>query len=282
MAAYVPPELGSMHVGAVATSDVKRVLRPLALAGKHATARMVAGRIVSVLEWAEVENLREPAGSGRSIVETVMRSLPKAAAVRHHRALHFADVAEALRKVDAHAGIGREVQLAIRFGVLTGARQAEVRRATWDEFDFESAVWTVPEAHMKRYRPHRVPLSTGALAVLDEARGLSCGDLAFRGPARREARPDDGGERAEEGGHQRHGARVPVELQGLGAPRGRGRAALGVRAGARRGLEDGGGVRARRSPGEVAAGHATVGGLHRCVGRLTGIVVSHDWPGRAA
>ena len=56
-----------MHVGAVA-SDVKRVLRPLALAGKHATMRMVAGRIVAVLEWAEVENLREAAGAagGRS------------------------------------------------------------------------------------------------------------------------------------------------------------------------------------------------------------------------
>ena len=183
MAAYVLPELGSMHVGAVATSDVKRVLRPLALAGTHATARMVAGRIVSVLEWAEVENLREPAGSGRAIVETVMRSLPKAAAVRHHRALHFSDVAAALARVDGHPRIGRGVQLAVRFGVLTAARQAEVRQAMWDEFDVESAVWTVPEAHMKRYRPHRVPLSTGAQAVLEELRGLNGGDgLAFRGP----------------------------------------------------------------------------------------------------
>ena len=91
MAAYVLPKLGRMHVGAVATADVKRVLRPLALAGKHATARMVAGRIAAVLEWAEVENLREPPGSGRAAVETVMRSLPRAAAVRHHRALHFSD-----------------------------------------------------------------------------------------------------------------------------------------------------------------------------------------------
>ena len=154
----------------------------LVLAGKHATARMVAGRIVAVLEWAEVENLREPAGSGRAIMETVMRSLPKAAAVRHHRALHFSDVAAALSRVDAHPRIARGVQLAVRFGVLTAARQAEVRRSTWDEFDFEAAVWTVPEAHMKRYRPHRVPLSTGAVAVLDEARGLFGGDLAFRGP----------------------------------------------------------------------------------------------------
>ena len=43
-------------------------------------------------------------------------------------------------------------------------------------------MWTVPEAHMKRYCPHRVPLSAGALAVLDEARGLhGDGEFAFRG-----------------------------------------------------------------------------------------------------
>ena len=111
------------------------------------------------------------------------RSLPKAAAVRHHPALHFADVADALRKMNAHPRIARSVQLAIRFGLLTAARQAEVRRSTWEEFDFEAAVWTVPEAHMKRYRPHRVPLSTGALGVLEEARGTNGhGDLAFPGP----------------------------------------------------------------------------------------------------
>ena len=216
-----------------------------------------------MLEWAEVENLREPAGSGRAIVETVMRSLPKAAAVRHHRALHFSDVAAALARVDGHPRIGRGVQLAIRFGVLTAARQAEVRRATWDEFDVESAVWTVPEAHMKRYRPHRVPLSTGALAVLRRgARAVRRTIWRSADRDRREARPDDGGERPEEGGHQRHGPRIPVELQGLGAPRGGGRVAVGVRAGARRGLEDGGGLRARRPAGEAASRHAGVERFH--------------------
>ena len=183
MAAYVLPQLGRIHVGAVATADIKRVLRPLALAGKHATARMTAGRVAAVLEWAEVENLREPAGSGRTAVETVMRSLPKAAAVRNHRALHFSDVAAALARVDGHPRIGRVVQLAIRFGVLTAARQADVRRAGWSEFDMGAAVWTVPAVQVKRGRARRVPLSTGALAVLGEARAMSRdGGLAFPGP----------------------------------------------------------------------------------------------------
>ena len=84
--------------------------------------------------------------------------------------------------VDGHPCIGRGAQLAIRFGVLTSARQAEVRQATWEEFDFESAVWTVPAAHIKRFRPHRVPLSTGVLAVRGEARGVSDSGFAFHGP----------------------------------------------------------------------------------------------------
>ncbi|MCY3812877.1 MAG: integrase, partial [Gammaproteobacteria bacterium] len=42
---------------------------------------------------------------------------------------------------------------------------------------------TVPAAHMKRGRAHRVPLSAGALALLEEARRLSGGTgLAFPGP----------------------------------------------------------------------------------------------------
>ena len=76
------------------------------------------------------------------------------------------------------------VQLAIRFGVLTAARQGEVRRATWDEFDLGGVAWAVPAAHMKRGRAHRVQLSTGALAVLNEARRLSGGGdgLVLPGP----------------------------------------------------------------------------------------------------
>ena len=182
MDAYVLPQLGRMHVGAVASADVKRVLRPLAMAGKHAVMRMAAGRIAAVLEWAEVENLREHAGSGRAAVEAVTRTLPKAAAVRHHQALHFSDVGAALAAVDGHPRIKPAVQLAIKFIALTAARGVEVRRATWDEFDFDAAIWTVPAEHMKRAREHRVPLSTGALAVLEKARGRSAGKLAFPSP----------------------------------------------------------------------------------------------------
>ena len=64
-----------------------------------------------------MENLREPAGSGRAIVETVTRSLPKAAAVRHHRALHCADVTDALARTPIRAWPALCRSLGSRYGL---------------------------------------------------------------------------------------------------------------------------------------------------------------------
>ena len=41
--------------------------------------------------------------------------------------------------------------------------------------DLEGREWRIPAERIKTNREHRVPLSTGALAVLDEARPLSDG-----------------------------------------------------------------------------------------------------------
>ena len=47
--------------------------------------------------------------------------------------------------------------------------------ARWEEVDFDAATWTVPAERIKTKRPHRVPLSNRALAVLVEARELDNG-----------------------------------------------------------------------------------------------------------
>ena len=66
---------------------------------------------------------------------------------------------------------------------LTACRSGEVRGITWDEVDLREATWTIPGSRMKAGKPHRVPLSHGALAVLYEARGLSDGSrLVFQAP----------------------------------------------------------------------------------------------------
>ena len=60
--------------------------------------------------------------------------------------------------------------------VLTAARSAEVRLATWDEMDVVGRVWTIATARMKAKREHRVPLCGRAVEILERARPLGAGD----------------------------------------------------------------------------------------------------------
>ena len=54
---------------------------------------------------------------------------------------------------------------------------------TWVEVNLREATWTVPGERMKAGKPHRVPLSRRALAILEEARSLSDGNgLVFPAP----------------------------------------------------------------------------------------------------
>jgi len=48
---------------------------------------------------------------------------------------------------------------AIRFLLLTGARQGETLKAAWTQMDLAVGVWTKPAASTKQKRVHHLPLS---------------------------------------------------------------------------------------------------------------------------
>ena len=56
--------------------------------------------------------------------------------------------------------------LALRLILLTLVRESELIEATWDEVDFENAVWTIPKSRMKAGKPHNVYLSRQALDIM--------------------------------------------------------------------------------------------------------------------
>jgi integrase len=58
------------------------------------------------------------------------------------------------------------VRSAFHFLILTMARPSDVRHMKRAEVDFEKRLWRIPKERMKMRRPHDVPLSRQALAVL--------------------------------------------------------------------------------------------------------------------
>ena len=58
------------------------------------------------------------------------------------------------------------IRLGLKFILLSIVRKSELQDGTWDEVDFENAVWSIPKARMKRSRPHNVYLSTQMVDIL--------------------------------------------------------------------------------------------------------------------
>jgi integrase len=54
----------------------------------------------------------------------------------------------------------------VRLLLLTGARREEIARLRWSEIDLEAALIRLPSARTKNGRPHDIPLSAKALAIL--------------------------------------------------------------------------------------------------------------------
>lgn len=75
----------------------------------------------------------------------------------------------------------------LRKGVLfilyTMVRKSEFVNATWDEFDFQRNIWTIPSERMKARRAHNVYLSTQSLEILTAFK-IYCENSEFIIPSR--------------------------------------------------------------------------------------------------
>jgi integrase len=191
LATHAYPIIGRLPVAEIGTGDVLRVLEPI-WTRLPETASRIRSRIEQILSYSEVRGWREsdranPA-TWRGRVALLLPKKTKVRAVVHHAALDWRECPAFMARLQQQPGMGAR---ALEFAILTAARSGEVRGATWDEIDFDAALWTVPAERMKAARPHRQPLSEGALAVLRrvQAAGAKAG-LIFPG-AKADARLSD-------------------------------------------------------------------------------------------
>lgn len=174
---YANPTLGALRVDAITSADVLGVVAPL-WADKRETAQKTKSYLNAIFSWCIAEGHRAD-----NPVDTIGAALPRAGAkVNHQRALPYAEVRGALAKV-WESDAAETTKLACQFLVLTAARSGEVRGALATEVDIYSATWTIAGVRTKTRRPHRVPLSAAAMAVLDSAKEFTAGsELIFPSP----------------------------------------------------------------------------------------------------
>lgn len=158
------PKIGHLPVDEIEIGHVQSVLEPI-WHTKTETARRIRQRIEAILTWATVSGYRSgdnPARWEGNLAE-VMPHPTKIHKAKHFAALPWREMPAFLERLRAREGMGAR---ALEFIIYTAARSGEVRHATWDEIDYDAAVWTVPGERMKGYKPHRVPLTSDAIRML--------------------------------------------------------------------------------------------------------------------
>jgi len=159
------PIMGKVPISEVDRGHIMRVLEPI-WTDKTETATRVRQRIEAVLDWAKVSGYREgdnPA-AWRGNLEALLPRPRKVRKVEHWPALPYPQVGDFVRSLRQRDGLGAR---ALEFIVLTVARSREIRYATWREIDLDGALWKIPGDRMKTGKPHSVPLSSPAVALLE-------------------------------------------------------------------------------------------------------------------
>jgi integrase len=190
LATYAYPLFGHLAVADIDTNLVLKVLQQQVDVGekkklplwnaKPETAGRLRGRIEAVLSSAKARGFRagENPATWRGHLDTLLPPRSKVRRVVHHPALDYRDLLPFMARLRAHESISAK---ALEFTILCAARTGEVLGARFDEFDLEERVWVVPAERMKAGQEHRIPLSSRAVAIIEEMRAIRLSDWVFPG-----------------------------------------------------------------------------------------------------
>lgn len=184
--AYCKP-LIDRPVNEITTVDVAAVLRPV-WRTKPEVARKLYPAIRRVFEAARIR-LRDEHGitfanpALWADLKAMGFEAPQQLTRGRHPSLPYQQMPEfmaALREREAVAARMLEIL------ILTNVRSGAARAATFDQFDLEAGVWSIPVANLKdkktRKEPFRVPLSPRALEILKEMQAARVSQFVFPSP----------------------------------------------------------------------------------------------------
>ena len=177
------PSIGDRRVAEITAPELLSVLRKVEARGKYETACRLRNTCGMVFRYAIATGRaeRDPSSDLRGALTT-----PK---VNHRSTIvDPTAIGSLLRAIEGFDGQAT-TKAALRLAPLVFVRPGELRHAEWTEIEFAAVEWRIPAAKMKMLRPHRVPLSRQALAIIRELQGISGGGRWLFPSVRSMARP---------------------------------------------------------------------------------------------
>jgi len=168
--------IGERPVAKVTAPELLDVLRKIEARGTYETARRLRSTCGMVFRYAIVTGRaeRDPSIDLRGALTTPT--------VKHRATIIEPNAIGALlRGIDGFEG-QPTTRAALRLAPLVFVRPGELRHAEWKEFDLDNTEWRISAEKMKMRRPHRVPLSRQAIAIVTELKEIT-GNLRWLFPS---------------------------------------------------------------------------------------------------
>lgn len=177
MKKYVFPVIGKMPINSINNGHIAEVLRPL-WSNQVSLARKVRARTREVFAWHKGKgNLFGDIPVDNQVLRTLLPKL-KAPEEKHHPMLAIQEIPRFMKALRQEPGA---VARHLEFAILTASRMGNVRKAEWNQINWETRQWVIPAKEMKvpRNGDHIVPLSPRAIEILREMQEMPKHRLIF-------------------------------------------------------------------------------------------------------
>lgn len=162
------PTIGLMPIAEIKAPTLLDALKKIERRGALDTVSRARQVTAQIFRYANLVGRCEhnPALSLQGALKT--RKTTHFAAIESHE---IRELVQAVHRNDAR--LMPSTRNAVTLSLLTFVRPGELRQARWEEIDFAKAEWRIPAERMKMRRPHIVPLSEQAIAVLRDQQEIT-------------------------------------------------------------------------------------------------------------
>ncbi|MFT4134249.1 tyrosine-type recombinase/integrase [Labrys sp. (in: a-proteobacteria)] len=143
----------------ISPEDLRAMCAKVKNRGAPATAVHVRDIVKLVYAFAILHGEKVPNPADEVGPSSIATFVPK------DRSLSPAEIRVMLNQLE-HVATLPTIRLGTKLFLLTMVRKSELQDATWDEVDFENAVWSIPKERMKRSKAHNVYLCEQVIDIL--------------------------------------------------------------------------------------------------------------------
>lgn len=157
---FINASVGKRPIASISAQELLVMLRKMEGKGRYETAKRLRSTCSQIFRYAIATARAE-----RDVAADLRGALIAPRPVHRAAITSPTEAGGLLRALEAFEGLPN-TKAALRLLPHVFVRPGELRHAEWADFELDKAVWTIPPHKTKMRRPHSIPLSGQALAIL--------------------------------------------------------------------------------------------------------------------